>query len=188
MVAVHGRHMLANLTPRVGVVMPGASRHFRLRASRDAALAAAMAAEERVHARSTRRSRRPNVKVAGKTSRDCVANACATRRRAVASRADFTRFAGRHSPRWRVAGPVARAVVNELQRPMSVRAAAGAHRDVVRAIPTGPTLRVRFYPDDISLAAPLAPSRTMKRKLGRAYWRSGPHHVMRPADESAARV
>ena len=54
--------------------------------------------------------------------------------------------------------------------------------------PTGPTLRVRFYPDDISLAPPIAPVSTDEVGLGRAYWKKRAASRHAPGNQTARRA
>ncbi len=151
--------------------MPEPSAISALRASRDAALADAMAAEERVRAldaaiaQAEREGRRDDVtRLRGER--------VATNRRAIATRADYSRL--RDQAFAALASSLNRSpesVVNKLTDQCPFVLLPVRIETSFAPSPTGPTLRVRFYPDDISLAPPLAPVSTDEGKLGRAYWR-----------------
>ena len=143
-----------------------------LRASRDAALASAMAAEERV--RNTRRRDRSG-RAAASEGRPVAAPGRARGRQPQGGRRSVGLRAARRRRVCRaqgVADAAAGGDCQQLQRPVAFVLAPVRIETSFAPSPTGPTLRVRFFPDDISLGPPVAAVSDAERALGEAYWRA----------------
>jgi hypothetical protein len=165
--------------------MPSPDEISRLRADRDAALAAAAAAEDRIRTIDAALSR------AGRAGRvDEVARLEAARaeqdRLGQRARADYTRLhdaAFGELVQWLDRAPeesVARCTDAFPFVLLPVRIETKFAR-----VGSNTELRVRFFPDDIGIAPPLAAPGDTERALGFAYWRARSRSRHAPGDATA---
>jgi hypothetical protein len=168
--------------------MPQPSDVSRLRARRDAALASAISAEERIRsldaaiARAERAGRREEAEHLGQERG--IAERASRTGRANATRLDDEAFGGLRD--WLAQTPeqIIRTCTDEVPFVLlPIRIETKFAKSAV-----GTELRVRFFPDDISIAAPPAALSDSDRALGIAYWRARAASRLIAGDEAARRA